>query len=64
LTMQRVKDSPDVDTDQPVSRQIEAYLYEHFGWDPYWGGSFLLPMSNAIATPIRRAALRAEVQST
>jgi PRC-barrel domain len=50
LTMQHVKDSPDVDTDEPVSRQIEAHVYDHFGWDPYWGGSFL-PMSNAMATP-------------
>jgi hypothetical protein len=50
LTMQHVKDSPDVDTDQPVSRQIEAHVYDYFGWDPYWGGSFL-PMSNAMATP-------------
>ena len=50
LTMQHIKDSPDVDTDEPVSRQIEAHVYDHFGWDPYWGGSFL-PMSNAMATP-------------
>ena len=50
LTMQHVKDSPDVDTDEPVSRQIEAHVYDHSGWDPYWGGSFL-PMSNAMATP-------------
>ena len=48
--MQQVKDSPDVDTDQPVSRQIEAHIYDYFGWDPYWGGGFL-PMSNAMATP-------------
>jgi hypothetical protein len=50
LTVQQVKDSPDVDTDQPVSRLTEAYIYDHFGWDPYWGGSFL-PMSNAVAGP-------------
>ena len=49
LTMQQVKDSPDVDTDRPVSRQIEAQVHDYFGWDSYWGGSFL-PMSNAIAT--------------
>jgi hypothetical protein len=50
LTMQQVKDSPDVDTDQPVSRQIEAHVYNYYGWDPYWGSS-LSPMSNAIANP-------------
>jgi hypothetical protein len=50
LTMQQVKDSPNVDADLPVSRQIEAQVHDYFGWDPYWGGSFL-PMSNAMATP-------------
>lgn len=50
LTMQQVKDSPNVDTDQPVSRQIETHVHDYFGWDPYWGGS-LLPMNNATATP-------------
>lgn len=50
LTMQQVKDSPDVDTDQPVSRQIEAHVYNYYGWDPYWGSSFS-PISNAMATP-------------
>lgn len=50
LTRQQVRDSPDIDVDQPVSRQAESLIYEHYGWDPYWGGS-LIPMSNAIATP-------------
>ncbi len=47
---EQVKDSPDVDTDLPVSRQIEAQVHDHFGWDPYWGAAFL-PMSSASATP-------------
>ena len=51
LTMQRVKDSPDVNTDQPVSRQFEARIYDYFGWDPYWVGG-LYPMSSAMATPV------------
>jgi hypothetical protein len=51
LTMQQVKGSPDVDTDLPVSRQIEAQVHDYFGWDPYWSGSFL-PMRNAMATPV------------
>jgi len=50
LTMQQVEDSPDVDTDQPVSRQIEAHVYDYYGWAPYWSGGFM-PTSNAIATP-------------
>jgi hypothetical protein len=50
LTIQQVKDSPDVDTDQPVSRQIEAHVYNYYGWDPYWGGSNF--GMNAMATPV------------
>jgi hypothetical protein len=37
LAMQQVKDSPDIDTEQPVSRQIEAGIYDYYGWSPYWG---------------------------
>jgi hypothetical protein len=51
LTMQQVKDSPDIDTDQPVSRQIETSVFGHYGWDPYWAGS-IVPMSNAMVAPI------------
>jgi hypothetical protein len=31
LTMLQVMDSPGVDTDQPVSRQIEAHVYNYYG---------------------------------
>src|SRR5665213_1133569 len=37
LTMHQVKDSPDIDTDRPVSRQIETSIYDYYGWSPYWG---------------------------
>jgi hypothetical protein len=39
LTMQQVKDSPDIDTDRPVSRQMESHVYDYNGWDPYWAGA-------------------------
>src|SRR5579872_2156944 len=35
FTMQQVKESPEVDTDQPVSRQIQTCLYNHYGFYPY-----------------------------
>ncbi len=50
LSKQQVKDSPDVDTDLPVSRQSEAHLYDHYDWEPYWDGSFS-PVSLAMAVP-------------
>ncbi len=36
LTMQQVKDSPGIDTERPVSRQMEADIYDYYGWSPYW----------------------------
>lgn len=42
LTCQQVKDSPDVDTNQPVSRQMEHDIYDFYGWDPYWSAAFAL----------------------
>lgn len=39
LSRQQVKDSPDIDTAQPVSRQNEAHVYEYYGWSPYWANS-------------------------
>ena len=50
LTMKQVQDSPDAGTHLPVSRQLEATLFSHYGWEPYWGGD-LYPVSNAIAVP-------------
>ena len=31
LTMQQVKDSPDVDSERPVSRQMETDIYGYYG---------------------------------
>lgn len=36
LTMEQVRRSPDVDTEQPVSRQHEIAVSEHYGWPAYW----------------------------
>ncbi len=38
LTMEQIKDSPDIDTDKPVSRQHEIELYGYYPWTTYWGG--------------------------
>jgi sporulation protein YlmC with PRC-barrel domain len=47
LTREQVKSSPDVDTDQPVSRQMEARMYDHYGSTPYWpaGAGLGAPMA-------------------
>jgi len=36
LTREQVRQSPDIDTAQPVSRQHEAELMSYFGWPAYW----------------------------
>ncbi len=36
LSREDVKNSPDIDTKKPVSRQEEIALSEHFQWTPYW----------------------------
>jgi sporulation protein YlmC with PRC-barrel domain len=42
MTMAQVKDSPDVDTERSVSRQMESNVYEYYGWRPYWGTGFYM----------------------
>ncbi|WP_079478773.1 PRC-barrel domain-containing protein [Halobacillus salinus] len=37
LTKEQVKDSPDIDTEQPVSREQEAKVNMFFDWGSYWG---------------------------
>jgi sporulation protein YlmC with PRC-barrel domain len=50
LTKQQVRASPDFSEDQPVSRQMEGNLYDYYGWDPMWGGSYF--GHGAIASPL------------
>jgi sporulation protein YlmC with PRC-barrel domain len=39
LTQQKIKDSPDIMQDAPVTEQMEDHLYGYYGWDPMWGGA-------------------------
>jgi hypothetical protein len=36
LSKEKIKNSPDLDVDRPVSRQHEAEIHKYFGWGPYW----------------------------
>jgi hypothetical protein len=51
LTTDQVRNSPSVDTDQPVSRQIEDELARHYGWPMEW---------NTDGTPTKTGRERAE----
>jgi hypothetical protein len=39
LTTDKVKSSPSIDVDEPVSRQNERNFYRHYGYPCYWGSS-------------------------
>ncbi len=38
ITKEQVKNSPDIDTDKPVSRQNEEQYMGYYGYPNYWGG--------------------------
>lgn len=41
LTRKQIKDSPSVDTEQPVSRRQEAEFFRHYDYPLYWTGPLL-----------------------
>ncbi len=54
LTRQQVAESPDIDTDRPVSRQEELKLYTYYAWIPYWSsrGGVHPPPTGAQVEPV------------
>ncbi|MGD8627062.1 MAG: PRC-barrel domain-containing protein [Anaerolineae bacterium] len=60
LLKKQVESSPDINTDEPVSRQMEADLYTYYGWTPYWrGGSPITGIGAAAAAEtIARMAIQ------
>jgi uncharacterized protein YrrD len=40
ITKEQVRDSPDINTDKPVSRQHEAELAVYYSWQSTWGPGF------------------------
>lgn len=51
LTRDQVRQSPDIDTDKPVSRQREIELHQHYGWAPYWGTGYGVPLGGTPTPP-------------
>lgn len=66
LTREQVKNSPDIDTHQPISRQLEGAYSQYYGYGNYWTGPYLwgvgglpeYPMPDAGSVP--RASERPE----
>ncbi len=69
LTKEQIKNSPDIDTEKPVSRQQEMKLYEHYPWTSYWGGGLwaggigTTGMMTRGAEPIRQSGMNEEYLS-
>lgn len=40
LTMEQIRNSPDIDTEKTVSRQHEEELFDHYALPVYWGEGF------------------------
>ena len=65
LTKQEIKDSPEIDADRPVSRQMESHLYDYYGWSPYWStglymAGYAYMGGSMAASPISDARRRQE----
>jgi hypothetical protein len=41
LTKKQIEDSPEWDSEKPVSRQFEDTYYGHYGWPTYWNGPLM-----------------------
>ncbi|OHB78534.1 MAG: hypothetical protein A2Z25_02025 [Planctomycetes bacterium RBG_16_55_9] len=60
LTREQVENSPDIDTDKPISRQAEIELHKHYDWTPYWiGGGFDAPIIQPSSEEKKQAAVAA-----
>jgi hypothetical protein len=52
LTKEQVKNSPDINTDLPVSRQQEIKLHQYYPWTAYWGGGYYGDPQSAGSDPL------------
>jgi hypothetical protein len=52
LTQEQIRNSPEVDTDKPVSRQMEEAMSLYYGWPSYWSMEpFALASASDVAVP-------------
>lgn len=51
LTKKQITDSPDIDTDKPLSRQQEIALYDHYAWEGYWFSGYYPGGYLGVSTP-------------
>ena len=53
LSSEKIKNSPSIDADRPVSRQQELELFRYYAWTPYWDPGMLgpVPEPSGISVP-------------
>jgi uncharacterized protein YrrD len=54
LTREQIENSPSIEADRPVSRQMEIELAEYYQWPTYWSATPLHPVMTPIVLPRRR----------
>lgn len=47
LTREQVENAPGLDSDAPVSRQLETEIHRHYSWPPYWDPNYSFPLGPA-----------------
>ena len=52
LSCDQVRHSPDIDTDKPVSRQLETTFFDYYDLSPYWGTGLYLGAGSYLDSPI------------
>ena len=52
LTRAKVENSPPVETDQPISRRLEAEYNRYYGYPPYWAGGYTTGLWGFGALPL------------
>lgn len=57
LTKEQVKNSPDIDTQKPVSRQHELLLNAYYPWGNYWADGMGMTSMMAPVTPLLEEAV-------
>ncbi|MGF1621093.1 MAG: PRC-barrel domain-containing protein [Rhodomicrobiaceae bacterium] len=48
LTREQIRNSPELDSDAPLSRQVERQIYDYYGWKAYWTSSSVPPLATGV----------------
>jgi uncharacterized protein YrrD len=58
LRREQIENSPDIDTDEPVSRQQQKALHEYFSWPIYWTTPFSTSQATRVFVNVKREAIQ------